>query len=140
MDNARLFREATEQATIHVQLNEALRSAVQQLERELHTREEFLASASHDLKNPIASIKGNAQLALRRLDNGRDSGPEAMRNAFERIVFVATRAAMQVDELLDSARIQMGRTLVSMAIANAPLVALEISTGGQRKSPPRVIV
>jgi signal transduction histidine kinase len=111
VDNARLFREATDQASMHAELNQALRAAMQQLERELHTREEFLASASHDLKNPIASMKGNAQLALRRLENGRDAGPDAMRNTLERIVFVATRAAMQVDEMLDNARIQMGRTL-----------------------------
>jgi PAS domain S-box-containing protein len=111
VDNARLFREAQEQTTTQVELNEALRSTMEQLERELHTREEFLAAASHDLKNPIASIKGNAQLALRRLESGRGVGPDALRNAFERIVFVSNRAATQVDELLDNARIQMGRTL-----------------------------
>ena len=72
VDNARLYREAQEQAATQIELNEALRSAMEQLERELRTRDEFLASASHDLKNPIAGIKGTAQLLSRRLAQGRE--------------------------------------------------------------------
>ncbi len=111
VDNARLYQEAQEQAATHVELNEALRAAMDQLERELRTRDEFLASASHDLKNPIAGIKGNAQLLLRRLNRPGEVNIETMREALDRIVSVATRAAAQVDELLDSTRMQMGRPL-----------------------------
>ena len=69
-DNARLYREAQQQAAIHVQLNAALHDAMAQLQQALLTRDEFLASASHDLKNPIASIKASAQLLQRRLRPG----------------------------------------------------------------------
>jgi PAS domain S-box-containing protein len=110
-DNARLYYEAQEQAATHVELNEALRAAMERLKRELDSREEFLASASHDLKNPIASIKGNAQLLLRRLANRRELSPDDIREALERIASVATRAGLQVDELLDDTRTQMGQTL-----------------------------
>ena len=111
IDNARLYREAQDQAETHVELNEALRAAMEQLERELQTRDEFLASASHDLKNPIAGIKGNAQLLLRRLSRAAEVDVEGVREAVERIISVATRAGMQVDELLDNVRMQMGRPL-----------------------------
>ena len=111
IDNARLYREAQDQAATHVELNEALRAAMEQLERELQTRDEFLASASHDLKNPIAGIKGNAQLLLRRLSRHGEVDVQGVSEALERIVSVATRAGMQVDELLDNARMQMGRPL-----------------------------
>lgn len=111
VDNARLYREAHERAATQVELNEALQNAMTQLERELQTRDEFLASASHDLKNPIAGIKGNAQLLLRRLSRPGEIDLEGIRQALERIVSVSTRAGQQVDELLDDARIQMGRVL-----------------------------
>ena len=111
VDNARLYREAHEQAAAQVELNEALQNAITELEHELQTRDEFLASASHDLKNPIAGIKGNAQLLLRRLTQPGELDVESIRQALERIVSVSTRAGQQVDELLDDARIEMGRTL-----------------------------
>jgi PAS domain S-box-containing protein len=111
VDNARLYREAQDQAATHIELNEALRDAMQRLERELVTRDEFLAAASHDLKNPIAGIKGTAQLLLRSLDRSGDTDLSLVREAIERVVAVATRAALQVDDLLDSARIEMGRPL-----------------------------
>ena len=75
IDNARLYRDAQEQADHQSKLNVALREAVQERDRalsDLHqalrTRDDFLASASHDLKNPLSSIKATAQLLLRRLD------------------------------------------------------------------------
>jgi PAS domain S-box-containing protein len=112
VDNARLYREAQERAATQVELNRALQGAMSQLERELQTRDEFLASASHDLKNPIAGIKGNAQLLLRRLSRPGEIDLEGIRQSVERIVSVSTRAGQQVDELLDDAGIQMGRALV----------------------------
>jgi signal transduction histidine kinase len=39
-------------------------TALRELER---AREEFLSSAAHDLKTPLTSIRGQAQLAQRRL-------------------------------------------------------------------------
>jgi signal transduction histidine kinase len=111
VDNARLYREAQEQTATHIQLNEALRDAMQRLARELETRDEFLSSASHDLKNPIAGIKGTAQLVLRRIDRTGDIDLSLVREALERIVAIGTRAAVQVDDLLDTTRMQMGRPL-----------------------------
>jgi len=111
VDNARLYQDAQEQAATQVELNEALRSAMEQLERELRTRDEFLASASHDLKNPIAGIKGTAQLLLRRLGRPGEIDVPRVQEALERIVSVASRAAVQVDVLLDDTRMEMNRPL-----------------------------
>jgi signal transduction histidine kinase len=118
IDNARLYREAQEQAEHQSVLNVALRETIEErdtamadLQMALRTRDEFLASASHDLKNPLASIKATAQLLERRLDRPDTLDLDRVREGLERVDAIATRAAGLVEELLDLARMQMGRPL-----------------------------
>src|SRR6266849_3859536 len=118
IDSANLFREAREQAEHHAVLNVALRETVEardralaDLQQALRTRDEFLASASHDLKNPLASIKATAQLLERRLDRPGELDRERFREGLHRLDAIATRAVGLVDELLDLASLQMGRRL-----------------------------
>jgi PAS domain S-box-containing protein len=118
IDSARLFREAQEHAEHQGTLNVALRETVEErdqalaeLRQALRTRDEFLASASHDLKNPLASIKATAQLLERRLNRPGPLDIERMREGLHRLDAIATRAAGLVEELLDLARMQMGRPL-----------------------------
>jgi PAS domain S-box-containing protein len=118
IDNARLYREAYEQAEHQSVLNVALRETIEErdramadLQKALRTRDEFLASASHDLKNPLASIKATAQLLERRLDRPDALDLDRLREGLERVDAIATRAAGLVEELLDLARMQMGRPL-----------------------------
>jgi signal transduction histidine kinase len=74
----------------------------------LHTRDEFLGAAAHDLKNPLAAIKVQAQLLHRQASRGETiQSTDALTRA-QRIDQTATRAAAQVDELLDVARLQLG--------------------------------
>jgi PAS domain S-box-containing protein len=111
VDNARLFRDAQQQAATHVELNAALRTAMAQLKQELQTRDDFLAAAAHDLKNPLASIKGAAQLLQLRRARPDGLDEHQLGAGLERIDAITTRATAQVDELLDLARMQMGRPL-----------------------------
>ena len=107
VDNTRLFHEAQEQAEHQAVLNAALRESVQErdqavsdLQRALQTRDEFLASASHDLKNPLASIKASVQLLQRRLDRPEGADPNRIREGLQRLDSTVTRAAGLVEELL----------------------------------------
>jgi PAS domain S-box-containing protein len=111
IDNARLYREARVQADTQVELNAALRDAMGRLQDVLRTREEFLAAASHDLKNPIASIKGLAQLSRRRLQRSDRVDLAQIREDLTRIDAIASRASGMVEGLLDIARLQMGQPL-----------------------------
>jgi len=118
IDSANLFREAQEQAEHHAVLNVALRETVEardralaDLQQALRTRDEFLASASHDLKNPLASIKATAQLLERRLDRPGELDRERFREGLHRLDAIATRASGLVNELLDLASLRMGRRL-----------------------------
>ncbi len=111
-DNARLYRAAQDQNTTLLGLTGALYGALAQLELALQTRDDFLASASHDLKNPIASIKALAQLAERRVTRSEQVDVGRLRSDLARIDTIATRAAAQIGELLDVTRMKSGQLVL----------------------------
>jgi signal transduction histidine kinase len=90
LDNARLYRE----------VQEAVR-----------TRDEFLAAAAHDLKTPLATTKAVAQLLKNRVDRQQVPGTERLTEGLSRIDRSVQRMTGLIDELLDLARMQMGRPL-----------------------------
>jgi signal transduction histidine kinase len=77
----------------------------------LQRRDTFLATVSHDLKNPLALIAGQAQLLRRVAD--REGAPNASRitQGLGRIETTVTRMTGMLDELLDIARLELGYSL-----------------------------
>lgn len=90
VDNARLYENA----------QEAIR-----------LRDEFLASISHDLKNPLGAIKGQAQLLQRKVKRETFSAAERLIKGLTTIDSLATKMTAQIDELLDLASLQAGQHL-----------------------------
>ncbi|MBA2449054.1 MAG: GAF domain-containing protein [Chloroflexi bacterium] len=83
-------------------------TARHELERQ---KEEFLASASHDLKNPLASIKGIAQIIQRRAAREGGLDPERAIAGLKSIDAATNQIAAQIDRMLDVSRASMGRAL-----------------------------
>ena len=79
----------------------------QRLERE---KDAFLATASHDLKNPLASIKGNAQLLRRHVSRGQID-PSRLAVGLGSIDSAVSQMVGLIDALLDLTRLRMGRPL-----------------------------
>jgi len=81
-----------------------------ELERALRSREEFLAAASHDLRNPLATVRAAADLLQQSLEHG-----PVPRDRLEACVMhidsAARRMAQQIDAFLDVARLQSGARL-----------------------------
>ncbi|AZS84078.1 HAMP domain-containing sensor histidine kinase [Streptomyces griseoviridis] len=67
----------------------------------------FAADASHELRTPVANIRGHAELALRRVG----PLPGEVRHALQRIDAESRRMSGLVDDLLLLARIDAGRPL-----------------------------
>ena len=109
IENARLFAELEEH--------------VAALNRSMRAHEEFLALVSHDLKNPLTTIKATAQIVRRRADGDRALGPEELADAMESIEAAINRATDEVDAALDVARMHLGQPLV-LAPQRADLLAL----------------
>ena len=105
--------------TIAGRLSTAYQTAVQaraeaerlsgDLKRALHARDEFLAAASHDLRNPLSTIQSAAELLERSLDE--PSMRDRLKSCADHIQSAAKRMAQQLDAFLDVSRLEAGRPL-----------------------------
>jgi signal transduction histidine kinase len=100
-----------------------LAQARHQAEEAVRIRDEFLASVAHDLKNPLTSIKGYAQLLQRQA--AKLAAPEAARlvRDLASIDAMASKTVDQLNELVDLARLQAHQPL-ELNLQPLDLVAL----------------
>jgi PAS domain S-box-containing protein len=89
VDNARLYRDA---------------------ERALRLRDEFLSTASHDLRTPLTTVRGLTELLLRQLKRG-NVPPDRLLRALKDVDRASRGMSRMIDELLDLSRVQSGRAL-----------------------------
>lgn len=99
---------AEQQRTLELHA-QALEQQVAERTRELvlanAVKDEFLSMASHELKTPLSSLKGMAQLMRRRFE--RIASPEAKNIAsMERSI---VRMEVLIQDLLDTSLIELGR-------------------------------
>ena len=92
--------------------------AVTHLEMERALRERFVATLTHDLRNPLTAAKISAQLLKRTLDR-----PELVEKASNRVVQSLERADKMIQNLLDANRIKAGKHL-SLPMDYCDLTAL----------------
>jgi signal transduction histidine kinase len=87
-------------------------------------KDQFLSLASHELKTPIAAIKGYAQLTQRRLEKILQTAPatSAAQESLTKITAQSDRLTALVDDLLDVSRIQAG--MLELRLAQCDLAAL----------------
>jgi signal transduction histidine kinase len=88
-----------------------LSTLYERVERAVRTRDEFLAAASHDLRNPLAAMSGAADLLRLSLQRSGSVAPERLASCLAHIDSAARRMAHLIDGLLDLARLQMGSPL-----------------------------
>ena len=81
-----------------------------ELRNAVTTRDDFLASAAHDLRNPLSAIRGAADLLERLLERG-EMPPERLQAAIAHIQSASRRIAAMLDGFLDLAQLQLGRPL-----------------------------
>lgn len=109
-------RKAEEERAQLLIREQAARAA---LEDALRLRDEFLSVAAHELKTPVTSLRGSAELLLRDAEHGR---PERLERGLRRIDEQSRKLGQLVTQLLDVSRIQSGR--LSLERVGTDLVAL----------------
>lgn len=91
-------------------------------ERAVGQRDALLATVAHDLRSPLATVRGHVQLLRRRTDRGK-ADAERLAAFCSTVETVVGNMTGMLDELLDAARVQAGRTL-ALAQESVDLVAL----------------
>ncbi len=86
--------------------------------------EDVLRSVSHDLRNPLAAVQGQAQLLLRRLRRTGAGGPE--RANAEAIVGAARRMDTMIQDLVDAARMEAGPLKLDLQPVDLVAFAIEL--------------
>ena len=94
---------------LNLELEGRVEVATAELREQLRLRDEFIAQVSHDLKSPLTFIKGLANLRRRRAPQTEDN--KQLLDALEQIEHSAGRMARQLDELVDTSRLEAGRPI-----------------------------
>lgn len=87
-------------------------------------KDEFISIAAHELRNPMAAIKGYAQMLTGQMARGRGQALEDwQREALEAIDSSTSRLVELTEDLLDVTRLQAGRLELSLEPANLAALA-----------------
>lgn len=130
LDQARQRLEAM--AAENARVYEAERAARQEAEGAIRARDEFLAIAAHELRNPLAGLRLTVQALMRATGRGPVDGARLER--YSRIIDGTTsRLVLLVDDLLDVSRLRGGQMRLrtrSMDLAGLVREAVERSSRG----------
>ncbi len=124
--------EGTEAGRVGLALNRLLDNVETSLDAR-HRAEEamrrFVAEASHELRNPLASIRGYAEHYA-----GSDAVPDDARTGFARVAAESERLGALADELLTLARLDAGRVL-RRDVVDLTLLVLETVADARMAAP-----
>ncbi|MGH2391227.1 MAG: ATP-binding protein, partial [Chloroflexota bacterium] len=90
-------------------VQQALRERNQELRAAAAVRDDFLSIAAHELKTPITSLRGFAQLLLRDARRQGEIAPERLRSALEVVERQTGKLQHLVTCLLDTAQLGAGK-------------------------------
>jgi PAS domain S-box-containing protein len=97
VDNARLYQDAQQAITL---------------------RNEFLSVAAHELKTPITSLRGFAQLLVRKLNSPNQPDHEQLLRALGHIDTQSMRLSTLVTRLLDVSQLEAGKLILNRETTN----------------------
>lgn len=110
--DAGVFTERSEQIVVGIAAQTAIAMDNARLyeaaHRAIRERDQFLSMAAHELKTPVTSISGYAQLLQRRMERG-EAASERNTRVMQTLVQQTRRLQTLVNSLFDLSRIQLGQ-------------------------------
>src|SRR3954468_9366903 len=105
-----LMRDQPEQVGADIAAAELadLRQQVAQLRAAVRARDDFIAIAAHELRNPMTPIMGVAELALKAARDAESACPPRVTTLLERMQLLAQDFIQRSTRLLDVSRIEAG--------------------------------
>ncbi|TVP87447.1 MAG: HAMP domain-containing protein, partial [Pseudomonadaceae bacterium] len=111
------IQQATEELV--EQRTAELQSTLKDLHNSEIRQKQLITDISHELRTPVTSIQGEAEISLR----GRDKDSQEYRDAFQRIVAASRQLNQRIDELLLLARGE--ERLLQVALQLRPQAAFQ---------------
>jgi signal transduction histidine kinase len=94
-------------------------------------RDELLSLISHELKNPITSLRGFAQLLLRQLDKNEPLEPDRLRRTLQSIEQISERMTRLINDVREVARLDSGRLTLELKPVDMATLAESVAAGLQ---------
>ncbi len=101
---------------------ELLAARIAELEAELRARDDFLAIAAHELRNPMTPIRGRIELLLARARRSPETVPKGIVQGLERLERLVDAYIRRATVLLDVSRINADS--LALQLAEVDLAAL----------------
>src|SRR3954452_19543903 len=93
----------------------ALEHRVAELEAEIRARDDFLAIAAHELRNPMTPIAGRVELLLKLARRASDRVPPEILSGLERSEFLVDAYVRRATTFLDISRISSRNLQLTLA-------------------------
>jgi PAS domain S-box-containing protein len=100
----------------------------------LATRDVFLSAVSHDLRTPLATIKGMTQLLLRQARRTESLPSARVAERLDEVDRCANRMVAMIDELLDLVRNEAGKPEIDRRPMNLVELARQVAAEAQRST------
>jgi two-component system sensor histidine kinase VicK len=134
---SKIARDITERKQREEELARLLLSEQQaraQAEEAVRSRNEFLSVASHELKTPVTSMRGFAQLLMQQLNRNGTLEPERLHHGLSRIEEQAIKLTVLINQLLDISRIDAGRLILEISQTNLTALVQQVVDQAQGNS------
>jgi len=117
----------------------AIRGRLEELQRAVSARDEFIATVAHELRNPIAPLAFQVRLALDKTEQTARAGialsVEWMQSQLRGIEQRLHRVLETLDRLLDVSRLSTGRIDLQTEPLNLALVVRDVAGTLEASSP-----
>ena len=100
-----------------------VRDLMQNLQKEIISRDAFLATLSHELRNPVSAVRNAIQLMGRSAEN-----PDVHKSCREVIDRQSRDLARLLDDLLDVARVTQGKINLQRSYVEIRQLLIELAT------------
>jgi two-component system, OmpR family, sensor kinase len=137
-----LMRDQPEQVGADIAAAELadLRQQVAQLRDAVRARDDFIAIAAHELRNPMTPIMGVAELALKAARDAESACPPRVTTLLERMQLLAQDFIQRSTRLLDVSRIEAGNLQLRPSETDLSALVLSVTqkydiTATHRRSP-----
>jgi PAS domain S-box-containing protein len=103
-------------------------------------KDEFFSVAAHELRSPVTSLRGFAQVLLRQIDRRGQVDVERLQQALRIIDTQSEKLARLISQLMDISRLDGGRLVLERQTVNVARLVGEVIDTLQQSTPGHIFV